>query len=138
MTRTKGDSKAPKPAAVREAQVCAGCGGDCPNCEGVVRPARKGAGRPRKYCCYNCRQRATSRAYHRREFQKAPEDGRAEKSGDLGRAIKGHQRKGHDGKPCPNPVMGDKSACPVLAQLYDDQREEMGLNRMYVELAEGK
>lgn len=138
MTRTREDRKAPKPASVREGQVCSGCGGDCKNCEGVVKEAKRGAGRPRKFCCYNCRQRATSRAYHRREFQKLPEDGRVAGRKDLSRIIEGHKKKGHDGKPCPAPMMGDQSSCRVLAELYDNQREEMGLNRMMADIVDGK
>lgn len=117
-------------------QVCPGCGGDCPDCEGIV-IQKKGAGRPRKYCCYNCRQRASSRAYYNREFKKRPRKVPVQDM-DLDRAIAGHKKAGHDGKPCPNSVMGDKNSCRELAKLYDDKREAMGLNRMYEDIVDGK
>lgn len=124
MTRTKeGEVEGDK----KVTPGCIGCGGDCKDCEGNVPPARKGAGRPRKFCCYNCKQRAGSRAFYRREYKTHENDEREVRKGDFRRIAEGHKTKGHDGKPCPAPWLGDKNTCPVLAQIFDNQREVDGL-----------
>lgn len=111
---------------------CVGCGGTCKDCDGNVPPARKGAGRPRKFCCYNCKQRAGSRAFYRREYKTHENDERAARQGDINRVIQGHEKKGHDGKPCPAPWPGATTCCRFIAELYDDMRAEKGLNRVNV------
>lgn len=117
-----------------EVQVCQGCGGDCPNCDGTVQQTQ-GSGRPRKHCCYNCRGRQSARNYYRRNFKAlTPEEKRKDDSKDLARMIDGHKRAGHDGEPCPKPMMGSEDSCRVLARLMDDLREEKGLNRMFEEM----
>lgn len=106
-------------------------------CDGTVPPAKKGAGRPRKFCCLNCNQRASSRSYYRREYRTSVNDERMVREGDSKRRIDGHKKKGHGGEPCPNPMMGDRNSCPVLAEIYDDDRAEKGLNRLYVDIING-
>lgn len=118
---------------------CKGCGGACKDCGGNVPPAKKGAGRPRKFCCYNCNQRAGARAYYRREYKTHPNEEREVRKGDFKRIVDGHRKKGHDGEPCPTMVPGGRDMCPVLAQIYDDQRKAEGHEpfTLYMDMVNG-
>lgn len=111
-------------------KVCKGCGGGCQTCSGEVIPA-KGAGRPKLFCCLNCKARYTNKVYYRRHYQQDTTDGRRRNEvTDFKRLIDGHKRQGHDGEPCPNPIVGSRASCPTLCTLYDDYRESQGLNRI--------
>lgn len=118
-------------------KVCKGCGGDCPNCGGVVNQS-KFAGKPKEYCCLGCKGRATSRDHYRRNYEKQDDTGRKtavmRDARDFNRLVEAHKRKGHDGGPCPAPVVPAPGGCLVLAVLMDDQREARGLNRMVEEI----
>lgn len=134
MTRKSRDKGTTGPE-VSPSEVCTGCGGNCQDCEGTITQL-KGSGRPRRFCCYNCRGRKSSRSYYRTHFKKrTTEEKRKDETRDRVRLIEGHKRAGHEGEPCPNPAMGDTTSCRVLSRLMDDLREEKGLNRMFEEMA---
>lgn len=115
--------------------VCKGCGGNCRTCDGVVRPA-KGAGRPKEFCCINCKGRATSRSHYRSHYVKNTDSQRRMQITDWRRLIDGHKRAGHEGQPCPRPMIGSRASCITLCELYDNMRESQGLNRMFVQMAQ--
>ncbi len=111
---------------------CAGCGGGCHNCSGEVLKT-KNPGRPRKFCCLNCKSRKGNRDYYRRNYQtQTAEVERRNVMQDFTKMIDGHKQKGHEGQRCPSAQ--NSAGCLELATIVDDMRDSRGLNRMYVQM----
>ena len=110
---------------------CKGCAGRCLNedsCSGEV--IRRKMGRPRTFCCLNCKSREMSRRYFRRHYvREAKLRSKVLDLDDLNRLIEGHKVAGHEGQRCKQRIMGRKASCLLLARLIDNRREFRGLDR---------